>query len=428
MLIRMKRDASARETNDVDARIRERGADARRVDDALVVIHGKLRADDVARMPGVESVEELSTPYRLVARAVRPRGTVVTIGDVEVGAGALVVAAGPCSVESRGQILETAHAVAAAGATLLRGGAFKPRTSPYAFQGLGEEGLELLAEAGIEAGLPVVTEVMSPEDVPLVARWADVMQVGARNVQNFALLKALGATRRPVLLKRGMSTTVEELLLAAEYVVAHGNSQVILCERGIRTFETSTRNTLDLGAVAALAGLTHLPVIVDPSHGTGRRDLVGKMAKASVAVGADGLIVEVHPDPASARSDGAQSLDLPQFAALMGELHAHASLAGRTLGPRGGMRGAGGVEDLRKRIDGVDARIVQLLHERAALALDVGRLKRAAGVPVRVPAREAEVIARARQLAHGALPPDAVERVFEAIVSGTRTAEERDVA
>jgi 3-deoxy-7-phosphoheptulonate synthase len=250
---------------------------------------------------------------------------------LEVGGAEFVIAAGPCAVESAAQIRLVAGRVAAAGARLLRGGAFKPRTSPYSFQGLGEKGLRLLSEAGREAGLPTVTEVMTPEDVPLVGAYADALQVGARNMQNFALLKALGSAGKPVLLKRGLSSTVEELLMAAEYVCLHGNPEVILCERGIRTFETATRNTLDFNAVALLKELTHLPVLVDPSHGTGRRNLVGPVSKAAVAVGADGLMVEVHPDPDNALSDGAQSITPNQFVALVREIAPHVLVQGRHL-------------------------------------------------------------------------------------------------
>jgi 3-deoxy-7-phosphoheptulonate synthase len=267
------------------------------------------------------------------ARGARPEGTRVRVGGVEIGGSEIVVAAGPCSVETEAQVHEAARAVAAAGARLLRGGAFKPRTSPYAFQGLGEEGLRLLAAAGAATGLPTVTEVMTAEDVPLVARYADALQVGARNAQNFSLLKALGGAGKPVLLKRGFATTVDELLMSAEYVLAHGNPDVILCERGIRTFETCTRNTLDLNAVVVLKQLTHLPVLVDPSHGTGRRELVTPLSKAALAVGADGLIIEVHPRPEEALSDGAQSLTPELFGRLMRDLVGYAFLEGRHLGP-----------------------------------------------------------------------------------------------
>lgn len=269
---------------------------------------------------------------KLVNRPVNSTGTIVRIGNVDIGGEEFIVAAGPCAIESGEQILETAAHVTACGARLLRGGAFKPRTSPYSFQGLGLKGLELLEAARSATGTPTVTEVLTPEDIPAVARSADALQVGARNMQNFALLKALGSAGKPVLLKRGLSSTIEELLLAAEYVIAHGNPNVVLCERGIRTFETATRNTLDLGAVALLKTITHLPVFVDPSHGTGRRDLVEPMARAAAAAGADGLIIEVHPDPDKALCDGPQSLTPLQFERLMCGLDALLPCLGRKLG------------------------------------------------------------------------------------------------
>ena len=268
-------------------------------------------------MPGVEQVVASRHPHELGSRQLRPGGTVVQVGGVAVGGAAAVVIAGPCAVESREQTLAAAAAVRSAGAHLLRGGAFKPRTSPYGFDGLHEEGLRILAEARSVHGLPVVTEVMRPEAVPLVAEYADCLQIGARSMQNYPLLRAAGRCGRPVLLKRGMGATIAEWLMAAEYILAEGNDQVILCERGIRTFETATRNTLDLNAVPVAKALTHLPVIVDPSHGTGRADLVAPMALAALAAGADGLIVEVHPNPAAAAVDGAQSLDPAAFARLM---------------------------------------------------------------------------------------------------------------
>lgn len=369
--------------------------------------------------------------YPLAARATRPEGTVVEVGDVPFGGHELVVIAGPCAVETEAQVHAAAQAVAAAGARVLRGGAFKPRTSPYAFQGLGVEGLHLLAEAGRAAGLPVVTEVLTAEDVPVVAEHADALQVGARNVQNYALLKALGRAGRPVVLKRGMSTTIEELLLAAEYVLAHGNPDVILCERGIRSFDPSTRNTLDLAAVPVLAALTHLPVVIDPSHGTGRRDLVAPLAKAAVAAGADGVIIEVHPDPDTAWSDGPQSLDPIMFADLMRELSGYAALAGRTLAAprRRDARPSAWttpVAAYRDQIDAVDDQLLALLEHRAELGRRLGRIKIAAGQPVRVPEREQDVLERvaAASSGPGGLGPDAVVRVFRAIVSETRAVQE----
>ncbi len=285
-------------------------------------------------MPGVESVTPVLKPYKLASREFAADRTAVRVGDAagtEVGGPALTVVAGPCSVEDDVMLRATARRVRDAGARMLRGGAFKPRTSPYSFRGLGEEALRLLAEVRAETGLPVVTEVMDTRQVELVAEHADVLQVGARNMQNFALLSEVGRIQRPVLLKRGMSATVEELLMAAEYVMSQGNRAVILCERGIRTFETATRNTLDVGAIPVLKRETHLPVIVDPSHAAGLARLVAPLAFAAVAAGADGLIVEVHPEPETALSDGDQSLDFDQFDAMMARLRAFADAAGRPL-------------------------------------------------------------------------------------------------
>jgi 3-deoxy-7-phosphoheptulonate synthase len=278
---------------------------------------GKERLRSLEALDCVEAVTPILQPFKLASREVRSEPTRIRVGGVTIGGPRLVVMAGPCSVESREQVLEVATKVKAAGATVLRGGAFKPRTSPYAFQGLEGEGLKLLAEARRETGLPVVTEVMEPDKVELVAEHADILQIGARNVQNFSLLRRVAEAGKPVLLKRGMSTSVQEWLLSAEYVLAGGNPNVILCERGIRTFETSTRFTLDLNAVPVVKKLTHLPVVVDPSHGTGHWEYVEAMAMAGVAAGADGLIIEVHPRPEEALSDGPQSLKPDKFAALM---------------------------------------------------------------------------------------------------------------
>jgi len=280
-----------------------------------------------ASLRAAVAVVAVAPPFRLASRETRPDRTVVVAGGVAIGSGDLVVMAGPCSVESRQQIREAARRVKAAGAHMLRGGAYKPRTSPYDFQGLGRKALEWLAEAGLESGLPVVTEVVSPEDVELVAQHADLLQVGARNMQNYALLRRLATAPKPVLLKRGPSATIQEWLLAAEYLLSGGNPRVVLCERGIRTFETATRNTLDLAGVALVKQLTHLPVIVDPSHGTGKRALVAPASRAAVAVGADGLLIEVHPCPERALSDGEQSLDPVQFAELMSTLRPNSMAA-----------------------------------------------------------------------------------------------------
>lgn len=284
-------------------------------------------------LPGVDRVVPISRPYKLASREFSPENSIFPLDGVRIGGNEIVIIAGPCAVESRSQIIETALAVREAGAHALRGGAFKPRTSPYSFQGLGEQGLELLAEVRELTGMPIVTEVISPELVPLVARYADVLQIGARNMQNYALLHAAGASQHTVLLKRGMSATVEELLMSAEYILSHGNRRVILCERGVRTFETSTRNTTDINAIPVLKALTHLPVVLDPSHSTGHWEYVNSIARAAVAAGADGLIVEVHPDPASALSDGAQSLKPERFAELVEQVKAIALAVGRSVAP-----------------------------------------------------------------------------------------------
>lgn len=282
-------------------------------------------------IPGVEAVHPVMKPYKLAAREFSADPSIIALGPSTIGGRELLVVAGPCSVEGGEMLLNTARAVKEAGARGLRGGAYKPRTSPYSFQGMGKQGLELLAQVRAETGLPVVTEVMDTRQVEDVAGYADALQVGARNMQNFALLSELGRVHRPVLLKRGPSATVKELLLAAEYVMKQGNPNVILCERGIRTFETATRNTFDLSAVPVLKRETHLPVVADPSHGGGRTDLVAPLSYAAVAAGADGLLIEVHPDPETAMSDGDQSLDFEGFRAMMGNLRAFADAAGRTL-------------------------------------------------------------------------------------------------
>jgi 3-deoxy-7-phosphoheptulonate synthase len=287
---------------------------------------GKAQLQQMESLDYVESVVPILKPFKLASSETKKKRTTIKIGNVEFGNSQFVVIAGPCSVETREQILQSAEQVKKAGAQMLRGGAFKPRTSPYSFQGLEEEGLKLLAEARERTGLPFATEVISPGDVALVTQYADMLQIGARNMQNFALLKEVGKAKRPILLKRGMSSTYKELLMSAEYVMSQGNYEVVLCERGIRTFEDYTRNTFDLTAVPALKEMSHLPVIVDPSHGTGIRSLIPPMAKAAVPVGADGIIIEVHPDPEKAFSDGAQSLTPEQFGALMNDLRRYLPL------------------------------------------------------------------------------------------------------
>jgi len=288
-------------------------------------------ADRFASMPGVERVAPISEPYKLASRQTHPDDTIVKVGRVRIGGPSLAIIAGPCSVESREQTVEAALAVKAAGANLLRGGAFKPRTSPYAFQGLGQEALEILAQARERTGLPVVTEVLDPHDLPMVMRYADVIQIGARNMQNFRLLQRVGQCGKPVVLKRGPGCRVQDLLMAAEYVMLEGNRQVILCERGITTFEDATRYTTDINAVPVLKRLSHLPVILDPSHSTGDWRYVTPVAKAAVAAGADGLMIEVHPDPPAALSDGPQSLEPPKFARLMREVGKIARAVGRRM-------------------------------------------------------------------------------------------------
>jgi 3-deoxy-7-phosphoheptulonate synthase len=282
-------------------------------------------------MEGVKECHRIVSPYKLASRHFKPGGTVVKIGDVEIGGNQVVVMAGPCSVENRDQIEQAAEAVAGAGAKVIRGGAFKPRTSPYSFQGLGENGLRMLREAADRHKLLVVSEVMEQAQIALLANYADILQVGARNMQNYNLLRQLGEIRKPILLKRGISATIEELLLSAEYIMSGGNYEVMLCERGIRTFETSTRNTMDISAIPVVKSLSHLPIVADPSHGTGRRDKVLPMARAAVAAGADGLLIEVHHDPDHALSDGAQSLHPAQFTELMQQLRTIAKAVDRSI-------------------------------------------------------------------------------------------------
>jgi 3-deoxy-7-phosphoheptulonate synthase len=338
MLVVMRHDATAEEIRRVAAAIEEMGYQAtalrgrQRTVVGVLGNDGRLDPSRVEGLPGVQDVVHVSQPYKRVSREWRGERTVIRLpGGVAIGGDEVVVMAGPCSVESEAQILAAARAVREAGATVLRGGAFKPRTSPYSFQGLGKPGLELLARARAETGLAIVTEAMDPEGVELVARYADIIQIGARNMQNTPLLKRAGQAKKPVLLKRGIAATLTELLLAAEYVMAEGNTEVILCERGVRGFDPGARFLFDLTAVPLLHRLSHLPVVADPSHGTGLRDAVLPMARAAVAAGADGLLVEVHPDPAHALSDGAQSLSPDQFGALMGQVRAIADVVGRRL-------------------------------------------------------------------------------------------------
>ncbi len=338
MIVVMKPNATAAEIADVIRRAEAMGARTQPIygqDHTVIALLGDLTRVERAvfdAMPGVQKTVRIQEPYKLAARSTHPDKTVIQVGPVTIGGPEVVIMAGPCSVESRSQIIETAIAVKEAGAHILRGGAFKPRTSPYSFQGLGEEGLKYLAEAREITGLPVITEVMTVETVDLVAEYADILQIGARNMQNYGLLQAVGKVNKPVMLKRGISGTIKELLMCAEYILSNGNMQVLLCERGIRTYETATRNTFDLNAIPVLQRASHLPVVADPSHGTGDWELVIPMAKAAVAAGADALMIEVHPDPDTAMSDGPQSLTPEHFAQLVRDLRRVAAAVDRYIG------------------------------------------------------------------------------------------------
>lgn len=338
MIVILKHDVTEQQIQHIVEKAEKLGLKAHISRGVERTIIGFIGPEDVLRVtplevfPGVERVMPVLAPYKLVSKEFKKEPSIVKIVDkISVGAKKLIVMAGPCSVEGYESLLSVAKKVKAAGATVLRGGAFKPRTSPYDFQGLGEEGLKHLKQVGKETGLATVTEVMDPRDVELINRYADVFQIGARNMQNFSLLKEVGSTQKPVLLKRGLSATIKDLLMSAEYILSKGNFNVMLCERGIRTFETATRNTLDINAVPVVKQLSHLPIIVDPSHGTGKWELVSSVAKAAVAAGCDGLMIEVHENPEEAWSDGAQSLKPEKFAALMQEARAVAQAVGREL-------------------------------------------------------------------------------------------------
>jgi 3-deoxy-7-phosphoheptulonate synthase len=337
MVIVMKSEATMKEASAVIHEATRRGfkphlsRGAKRTIIGLVGNGHDIPVEELMVLSGVEDIVRITSPFKLASREFRLEATRVVVNGIAIGGDTAVVMAGPCAVESRDQIMASAEAVSRAGARILRGGAFKPRTSPYSFQGLKEKGLELLREAADSTGLAVVTEVMTPHDVDLVASYADILQIGARNMQNYSLLEAIGKTTKPVLLKRGLMSTVEELLMSAEYILSNGNPNVILCERGIRTFEKSTRNTLDISAVPYVKDNSHLPIIVDPSHATGKRNLVGRVSKAAIAAGADGLIIEVHPHPDKALSDGSQSLHFNEFADLMCEIGNVAQAVGRAV-------------------------------------------------------------------------------------------------
>ena len=338
MIIVMRSHAENKQVEAVVKRVEELGykvhlsrGEARTIIGIIGADEHLIQGESFEVMDGVEKTMRVMQPFKLASRDFSEANTVIDVEGVAVGGNRIIVMAGPCSVESRQMILESAHMVKEAGATILRGGAFKPRSSPYSFQGLGEEGLRYLAEAREATGLPVITEVMGPDDVELVGEYTDIFQVGARNTQNYSLLKALGKHRKPVFLKRGISGTIQELLMSAEYILAGGNMQVMLCERGIRTYETATRNTFDINAIPVLKDLSHLPVVADPSHGTGASNLVARIALAAVAAGADALMIEVHPDPARAWSDGAQSLTPERFSQLMADLRGVAEAVGREI-------------------------------------------------------------------------------------------------
>jgi 3-deoxy-7-phosphoheptulonate synthase len=337
MIVILKQEATRAQMDNVIARIEQMGCGveiSQGEERTIIGIIGngrRLDHEQIERMAGVERTVPIMRPFKRASRDFHPSDTVVKLNGVSVGGQQLIIMAGPCAVESREQLLETAYAVKEAGAQVLRGGAYKPRTSPYSFQGLAEKGLRILAEAREETGLLIVTEVIDPYLVPLVSAYADILQIGARNMHNYALLHAVGEAQRPVLLKRGMMSTIEEMLMAAEYILSHGNNRVILCERGIRTFETYTRNTMDINAVPLLKQLSHLPVLADPSHATGKWELVAPVSRAAIAAGADGLIIEVHPQPEEAVSDGAQSLKPSRFAELIDSLRPVAEAVGRTL-------------------------------------------------------------------------------------------------
>ncbi len=336
MVIIMKHNATAQEIANAMNRVQELGFEPHPIigeERTIIGVVGDERPvepDVFDILDGVERTVRVLHPFKLASREFHPDVSVVRVNGTTLGTNQVVIMAGPCSIESRTQLFEAAHAVKEAGASILRAGAYKPRTSPYSFQGMGLKGLELLKEVRDTLHLPTITEVMAPQEVSLVAQYADILQIGARNMQNFSLLQAVGQIQKPVLLKRGMMSTIEELLMAAEYILANGNARVMLCERGIRTYETATRNTFDINAIPVLKALTHLPVIADPSHGTGRWDLVTPIARGAIAAGADGLIVEVHPDPAKAMSDGAQSLKPEKFAQLVQEVKRVAEAVGRS--------------------------------------------------------------------------------------------------
>jgi 3-deoxy-7-phosphoheptulonate synthase len=433
MIVVMRAGAAREEIDAVCDLIREAGLEAFLSEGQERTIVGVVGVDvdrvaHIGTMPGVEQAIRVTSPHKLASLEHHTERTRIAIGDVAIGAGnPLMVMAGPCSVESREQLLATARWVKREGAQVLRGGAYKPRTSPYAFQGMGRDALTLLAEARAETGLPIISELTDPADIELFDENVDVIQIGSRNMHNFVLLRAAGQTRRPVLLKRGFGATIDEWLMAAEYVLSAGNSNVILCERGIRTFERATRNTLDLSAVPVLREMTHLPVVIDPSHGTGRRSLVGPMAVGAAAVGADGLIIEVHPDPPHARSDGDQSLSFEEFGALMDELRRFEFLKHRPSNGASSVELPAAIGGARERIDSIDEQLVQLVDERARLALEVQQAKGMDehGHDVN---RERQLVQRALDGSTGVMDGAEIEMIMDAIVRASRSMQRRHAA
>jgi 3-deoxy-7-phosphoheptulonate synthase len=433
MIVVMRTGASAEQIDEIKRTIEEHGLEAyvSRGEERTVigvVGQGVERVEHIKQMPGVEQVIRVSKPYKLASREHHPDRTRVRVGNTEVGAGnPLRMMAGPCAVESHEQLLATARWVKREGAVALRGGAFKPRTSPYAFQGLGVEGLKLLARTREETGLPVVSEITDPADVEVFDQYVDMLQIGSRNMHNFVLLKAAGQSRKAVLLKRGFGATIEEWLMAAEYVLSSGNPNVILCERGIRTFEPSTRNTLDLTAVPVLRELTHLPIMIDPSHGTGHRSLVRPMALAAAAVGADAIIIEVHPDPPRALSDSDQSLSFPEFGDLMDDLRRLEYLRDPASPVAQPVTIPGDLERLRSQIDDVDTRLAALIEERAQLAVAVQHTRTSTDHGHDV-GRERALIEKAASGEGGVLTPEEREQVFTAVLRVSRAAQRREAA
>jgi 3-deoxy-7-phosphoheptulonate synthase len=438
VIVVMKAGAAKEEVDAVCALIRAEGLETFVSEGQERTIIGVVGIDidrvaHVGTMPGVEQAIRVTAPHKLASLEHQRDRTRITVGGkdgIAIGAGApLVVMAGPCSVESPEMLFETASLVKREGAHVLRGGAYKPRTSPYAFQGLGEDGLKLLAETRAKTGMPIVSEMTDASQMEAFEEYVDIIQIGSRNMHNFTLLRAAGQGRTPVLLKRGFGATIDEWLMAAEYVLSAGNANVILCERGIRTFEHATRNTLDLSAVPLLREMTHLPVVVDPSHGTGKRSLVGPMSMAAAAVGADGLIIEVHPDPPHARSDGDQSLSFPEFGALMDELRRFEFLKrGNGTRPKT-VTVPASIDEMRERIDDIDEQLLGLVSERANLALSISQAKGGNGSGVgHDPQREHALLDRARSMQTDALDGDELEQVMAAVLKASRQMQRRHAA